>query len=48
MYKFPECVYTDIRLEDVFETAITVTLDEIDELTGNMFRCGKGSMLIEK
>jgi TldD protein len=32
MYKFPDGVYTDIRLEDVFETAITVTLDEIDEL----------------
>ena len=31
MYHFPEGLYTDVRIEDVFETLILVTLGEIEE-----------------
>jgi TldD protein len=31
MYQFPEGLYTDVRIEDVFETLILVTLGEIEE-----------------
>lgn len=32
MFKFPSGFYIDVRIENVFETAITVTLDELEEL----------------
>lgn len=32
MYRFPTGFYTDVRIEDVFETLIAVTLGEIEEL----------------
>jgi TldD protein len=31
MYRFPAGFYTDVRIEDVFETAIAVTLGELEE-----------------
>ena len=31
MFKFPENLYTDVRIEDVFETKIVFTLGSLDE-----------------
>ena len=31
MYKFPENLYTDVRIEDIFETIIVFTLGDLDE-----------------
>ena len=32
MFQFPKDLYTDVRIEDVFETTIRFTLDNIDEM----------------
>jgi len=37
MVRFPAGLYTDVRIEDVFETQIMVTLGEVDELKDKRF-----------
>jgi TldD protein len=37
MYRFPAGFYTDLRIEDVFETQIVVTLGEVEELKDKHF-----------
>ncbi len=32
MFKFPEGLYTDVRIEDVFETKVLFTLDKLEEM----------------
>ena len=38
MYKFPADLYTDVRIEDVFQTEIRVTLGEIDEMRERRYK----------
>jgi TldD protein len=38
MYTFPTGLYTDVRIEDVFETYIQVTLGEVEERKEKSFR----------
>lgn len=38
MFNFPAGLYTDVRVEDVFETLISVTLGEVEELKDKRFR----------
>ena len=37
MYNFPAGLYTDVRIEDVFETQIAVTLGEVEQLKDKRF-----------
>jgi len=37
MYRFPAGIYTDVRIEDVFETQIVVTLGEVEQLKDKRF-----------
>jgi TldD protein len=37
MYRFPAGLYADVRIEDVFETKIAVTLGEVEELKDKRF-----------
>jgi len=38
MYDFPTGLYTDVRIEDVFETAIQVTLGEVEQRKEKAYR----------
>lgn len=38
MVKFPAGLYSDVRIEDVFETEISVTLGEVEELKDKRFK----------
>jgi TldD protein len=38
MYDFPTGLYTDVRIEDVFETSIQVTLGEVEERKEKAYR----------
>lgn len=40
VYKFPENLYTDVRIEDVFETNITFTLGKITEYKIRNYKAG--------
>ena len=38
MYKFAKDLYTDVRIEDVFETKIGVTLGKLDEMKERRYK----------
>ena len=38
MYKFAKDLYTDVRIEDVFETKIRVTLGKLDEMKERRYK----------
>ena len=38
MYKFPEGLYTDVRIEDVFQTSIQITMGRLDDVKEKSYR----------
>ncbi|HNY11279.1 MAG TPA: DNA gyrase modulator, partial [Candidatus Wallbacteria bacterium] len=37
MFKFPEGLYTDVRIEDVFETKVLFTLNKLEEMKNRKY-----------